>query len=172
MHGNKWFITAVALLGVAFGCSNPARTNLGTPINVEDARPDVEVYLKGMADNGAMQDMSVADIHFVPHTSELSGTGVHRLDQLTPTLRTYGGKLRYETYALDEELVASRLLHVSEYLEDAGLDMDRVEVVAMISGGRGLNATEAMRILKDGTAKKQQSGSSGQAEAGDFSSSQ
>ncbi len=105
-----------------------------------------------MADNAAVLDMSVADFHFVGHTSELSGTGVARLDRLAHFLDVYGGTVRYETYLTDEGTVEQRLAHVREYLALAGCNMERVEVAAVISGGRGMPATQAIEIDEQAAA--------------------
>lgn len=106
-----------------------------------------------MVDNEILQDMSVADIHFVPHTTELSGTGKARLDRMAPLLAAYGGTVRYETYAKDELFVAQRVAHVREYLGLTLSNMERVQVKPMISGGRLMPAGEALDIMMRGTAK-------------------
>jgi hypothetical protein len=105
-----------------------------------------------MSDNAILHDMSVADIHFIPHTSELSGVGVARLNRMAKLLSTYGGTVRYETRLTDEKLIDPRLEHVQEYLALAGCDMDRVSVVAMRSGGRGMPGDEAVEKFEKGTA--------------------
>ena len=84
--------------------------------------------------------MSIAEIHFVPHTRELSGTGIARLDRMAMMLDTYGGTVRYETDVTDEAFVQKRLDHVHEYLATTGCDMSRVEVKAMISAEKPLEA--------------------------------
>ena len=108
-------------------------------------------HLTYMADNAMLHDMAIADLHFVPHTDELNGTGAARLDRLAILLDVYGGAVRYETFTTDGELVDRRLAHVRDYLATTGCDMSRVEVKAMISGGRGLPADEAVEILEAGT---------------------
>ena len=97
-----------------------------------------------MADNAILHDMSIAEIHFVPHTRELSGTGIARLDRMSTMLDTYGGTVRYETYETDEAIVQKRLDHVHEYLATTGCDMSRIDVKAMLSGGRGMSAVKAL----------------------------
>jgi hypothetical protein len=120
-------------------------------------------HMRDMSDNAILSDMSVADIHFVPHTSELSGIGVARLDRMAAMLNTYGGTVRYETDLRDEDLMQKRINNVREYLAVAGCNMDRVEVKAMISGGRGMAADKAMIVEAKGTAKPS---STGAAQAG------
>ncbi|MCH9033881.1 MAG: hypothetical protein IID42_05185 [Planctomycetes bacterium] len=101
-------------------------------------------HLTYMADNAMLHDMSLADLHFVPHTRELSGTGIARLDRMAVMLDTYGGTVRYETYATNEAFIQERLDHVREYLATTGCDMSRVEIKTMLSGGRGMSAVKAL----------------------------
>lgn len=119
-----------------------------------------------MVDNAMLHDMSIADIHFVPHTAELSGTGEARLDRMAKLLGAYGGTVRYETFSTDEELTRQRLDHVREYLVLAGCNMDHVNVQAMMSGGRGMPADQAIEIKEKGTAPD--SGSGGASLMGSF----
>jgi len=145
---------ALALSSAACHCKQHVQT--GTEIemrNMDRARAHYGSHLADMADNAILQDMSVADIHFVPHTSELSGTGVDRLERMAALLNTYGGTVRYETDLRDEALLKQRLNHVREYLTVVGCNMDRVEVKAMISGGRGMVADKAIIVDLKGTAK-------------------
>ena len=110
-------------------------------------------HFTNMADNAMLHDMSVADIHFVPHSAELSGTGAARLDRMATLLDAYGGTVRYETFITDEALVKQRLENVREYLALTGCEMDRVSIKTMISGGRGMTATKAIKVDAKGTAK-------------------
>ena len=106
-----------------------------------------------MVDNAILRDMSVADIHFVSHTSELNGIGAARLERMATLLNTYGGIVRYETTLGDESLISERLSHMREFLDAAGCDLERVQFALMPPGGRGLPGREAV-------AKYQQSESS------------
>jgi hypothetical protein len=73
-------------------------------------------------------------------------------------LDTYGGTVRYETFNTDEEMVKNRLDHVHEYLALTGCDMGRVQVKAMISGGRGMTASKAIIVEAKGTVKDTKAG--------------
>lgn len=108
---------------------------------------------RDMSDNAILHDMSLADIHFVPHTSEISGTGAARLDRMASLLEAYGGTVRYETYEEDASLVEQRIAHVTEYLSLTGCNMGRVQVRATMTGGRTIPATEAIAVADKGTAK-------------------
>jgi hypothetical protein len=124
---------------------------------MDEARRTSGAHLTHMVDNAILRDMSLADIHFIPHSDEISGVGEVRLNRMAALLNTYGGIVRYETLEKDEPLIQRRLAHVREYLELTGCEMERVEIVAMISGGRGLPGDEAVEKYEKGTAKQQDS---------------
>ena len=141
-----------ALLAATTACNDLQTTTELQTLRMEEAQQDYGAHLTCMTDNAILHDMSVADLHFIPHTSELSGVGVARLNRMAKLLSTYGGTVRYETRLMDEELVDPRIAHVREYLALAGCDMDRVSVVAMRSGGRGMPGDEAVKKFEKGTA--------------------
>ncbi len=151
-------VTATAVLGLLvtpFGCNGPA-----TPYEIQMAHMDATFdahrsTFSQMPDNAMLHDMSLADFHFVAHTSELSGTGMARLDRLAEYLSSYGGLVRYESHVPDDALVNQRLAHVSEYLALVGCDMGRVQVERKISGGRTTPANRAIEVEILGTAPPQ-----------------
>lgn len=162
-------ILAPALLALSvLACNRPLTATDLLVQRMDETRGVSRPNYTYMADNAALHDMALADIHFVPHTSELSGTGVARLDRLAPLLEAYGGTVRYETLSTDQALLRKRLDHLREYLALAGCDMDRVEVEAMLSGGRGMPADDAIIIRKKGTEKDDGSSSLGGSPAGVF----
>ena len=146
-------VLAVSFLAlVAAGCNGQWRT--ATHIQtakMEEGRNRFGAYSNNMVDNAILHDMSIADIHFIPHSSEISGLGEAALERFAPWLETYGATLRYETYLTDEELVVKRIAHAREYLELLGCDVDRISIRAMMSGGRVITAADAIRIMKAGT---------------------
>lgn len=149
---------AAALVG---GCQNghrERRVKTATEMYSEKMDASKQRGLPGfldMTDNAMLYDMALADFHFVPRTSEISGTGAARLDRMAKLLDTYGGTVCYETYEDDATLVQQRLAHVTEYLALTGCDMSRVQVKAMMSDGRTMPAAEAMAIAERGTKKAQ-----------------
>ncbi|MGD2109518.1 MAG: hypothetical protein PVI86_09010 [Phycisphaerae bacterium] len=143
---------AAPLLIVCAGCQKP-RTADGLQLaRMDEARRTNGAAFNQMVDNAVLRDMSVADLHFIPHTDELSGIGVARLDRLARLLQVYGGTVRYETLVRDDDLIEHRLDHVREYLALAGCDMDRVDLVSAMSGGQGLPGDEAVQKMIQGTA--------------------
>ena len=148
----RLLLLASPLLIASVGCNRMHTATKMQLARMDEARETYGGHFDQMVDNAILRDMSVADIHFIPHTTELSGIGVARLDRLARLLQVYGGTVRYETLMKDEALVQQRLDHVGEYLALAGCDMDRVELAAMMSGGRGLPGDEAVDKLNQGTA--------------------
>lgn len=144
--------------GIIPGCNDARSPTQMTYDRMDEVMQNSQPHLIYMADNAMMHDMSIADFHFIPHSTELSGTGVARLDRMALVLSTYGGTLRYETYLADTDFVKQRLAHVREYLETIECDMDHVLVKAMISGGRGMPAEQAIVINEKGTTPSPQGG--------------
>jgi len=143
-----------ALIGV--GCNEPVTESQILLARMDESKASPRPYLTAMVDNAMMHDVSVADFHFVPHSPELSGSGVARLDRMAVVLDSYGGTVRYETYQTDEAFIGQRLERVRDYLSLLGCDMDRIEVKAMMSGGRGFTGKEAAKVEEQGTAPKEQ----------------
>ena len=153
--------------------AGPACNDIQNTSDVQHARMDEtrwapRPHLAYMVDNGMMHDMALADIHFVPHTAELSGTGTARLDRLSVLLDAYGGVIRYETFLTDEILVQQRLAHVREYLETIDCDVDRVKVRALMSGGRGMPGDEALTAREKAAAESAGQGAAGAGTATSF----
>lgn len=143
----------VMTIVVCGGCSSPsqngaemlmAKPSLATYDEPFAYMEEPFVYMK---DNAMRHQASISDLHFVPNTTELNGLGVAYLDRLTKLHAPYGGTVRYATNSTDEEFVATRLAHLTDYLEATGADMDRITVVAAMPGGRGMRAAEALNIL-------------------------
>ncbi len=159
MH--RWTKNLVMLCGlvVVSGCQQPVVTSTQRMTNKMDyAKQHRFEHMTDMVDNAILYDMTIADLHFVPHTAELSGTGVARLDRLVPLLNTYGGVVRYETQEKNAKLVEKRMGHAREYLALAGCTMDHVEIKTMISGGRGMPASDAIDAMTRGTQPESAAG--------------
>ncbi len=155
-------VGVLALVSTACNtCPDCKELKTSTDLQIEKIDQSREVppeHFTNMLDNAILQDMSIADVHFVPHTAELSGTGAARLNRMATLLDAYGGTVRYETFDTNEEMVKNRLEHVREYLALTGCDMGRVAIKAMMSGGRGMAATKAIQVDVKGTAKAASAG--------------
>ena len=136
--------TVAAILIAMAGCSD--YRNPLDPVTQSPFEPDaMHRYYRPMIRNAAAYDRSLAEIHFVPHTSRLNDLGARRLDLLSGILEEYGGTVRYETDSPDEDQADQRLDEIKRYLADIGVDTDQIEVTAMMSGGRGMSADKALQ---------------------------
>jgi len=144
MFGKYACFTLSLVLATTSACNRDLTATQIQHTKMDNMLTKPQAHLTYMVDNAILQDMSIADIHFVPHTSELSGTGIARLDRMAVLLDTYGGLVRYETYNTDAGFVRDRLDHVREYLETTGCDMSRVELKSAMSGGYGMSAEKAL----------------------------
>ncbi len=97
-----------------------------------------------MSDQGLLADRSIADIHFVPHTAEVSGTGRARLQRYAELLATRGGTITYDTQIADATLVAARLKSAELVLAETVPDGDRIRVVVGLPGSDGMTGEEAV----------------------------
>jgi hypothetical protein len=99
-----------------------------------------------MVDNAMLADMSLADIHFVPHTDELNSLGLRRLDRYGSLMKIYGGTLHYETDIVDKGAIDRRLQHVMEYLAGVGIEKDRIGIETGLARGRGMGGEEGIIV--------------------------
>ncbi len=140
---------AVVVCFLAIGCVSPPTGRLNAPPQGQSARPHElqEPYIQ-MTDSAMLADLSVCDIHFVPHSDQINSLGERRLDRCVEMLKEYGGKLRYESQTRDGALIRKRLAGLREFLEASGVELDKVKVVNDLSGGRGVPAEEAVAALE------------------------
>lgn len=159
---------ALVMLSVALvpACNSPqARLNApphGTPVETVDSQGTL-VY---MADNALLADMTISDMHFVPHRAILTSLGEERLCRLASLLEVYGGTVRFDSDLTDEELLAARTRAIRDFLAECGLDTTAQAVTVDMPGGEGLTAAEAVLIrLNEGMYRPQNSSSSGTSES-------
>jgi len=153
MLGTNRKLGVILFGGVAMtitACSHYANSIEVQNEQMDESKVSHRIYQRDMIDNGMIQDMSLADHHFVAHTSELSGTGVARLDRMSQVLDVYGGTVNYESSLTDAKVIEERLGHVREYLTMTGCNMDQVKIQAGLAGGRGMPADRAIKILDRG----------------------
>lgn len=166
-----WVVLVAAWPMWTAGCLDPS-TRLNAPPQGSTERPnqmqDQYVY---MTDNGMMYDMCVSDIHFIPHTSSLSGLGVRRLNRYAELLEGYGGSVHLDTICDDETLNQARLQSINTHLASAGLNMNNVKVERGTAQGRGFDAPTALRVMAEGTVDDTKAGGGGAAKSGASGSS-
>ena len=148
--------TGVLVCGVVLvGCSEPSSRLNAPPQGYSDyPHPMQEPYL-AMAGNASAADMSVADVHFVPHTAELNSLGQMRLEHYAQLLKLYGGTLRYDYRVEDGQLVRQRLSSIRHFLVTNGVEEDSVEVTTGLPGAYGMEAEEATVVYKASRGNQQ-----------------
>jgi hypothetical protein len=159
-------VVAAGLTLLAVGCNTPdARLNApphGTPYETTDTQGTF-VY---MVDNALLADMTVSDMHFLPHRALLSDLGRQRLSRLASLMEAYGGTVRFNTELTDEDLIAQRTEVIVDFLAGAGVDTTHEVVTRDMPGGKGMLATEAILIKAgEGTYQPKQKTQTGAAGA-------
>lgn len=134
------------LVSFIAGCPPTESPRLNAPPQGES---DVEPPLMAenmtyQNDQGMMADMCIADIHFVPHSTELSGAGIARLERYAELLASSGGTLHYSTSIQDPDFLAQRISVATSYLKQAIPGSRPIQVVLGLPGGRGMSAKEAI----------------------------
>ncbi len=139
------YVACAAALGLT-ACADPEpKQSLNSPNSSDPTdRPSVAEFFAYQNDQGMIADMAIADIHFVPHSSALSGTGVARLERYAELLAATGGEVRYATALSDDALVSERLAAAKDFLAQVIPSSQCVEVVLGLPGGRGMTAREAL----------------------------
>jgi hypothetical protein len=165
----RLLVVSIAVSLLVVGCNTPdARLNApphGQPYKTADTQGTF-VY---MTDNALLADMTVSDMHFLPHRAKLNHLGVQRLSRLASLMDAYGGVVRFNSELDDEKLIAERVDVIVEFLAEAGVDTTREVVVQDMPGGRGMQATEVILIrANEGTYqpdKKESQASAGKTSA-------
>ena len=143
MH--RFFIGATLSL-LAAGCNAPGERLNAPPHGQPYQTTDLQGTFTYMADNALLADMSVCDMHFLPHRAILNDLGVQRLSRLASLMEAYGGTIRFNTELTDEKLIARRADEIVGFLAQAGIDTTRDVVERDMPGGDGMPATEAILI--------------------------
>ena len=94
-------------------------------------------------DQGMIADMSISDMHFITHTSDLSGTGEARLGRYAELLALSGGIIHFDTKLRNEDMILARLASAREFLADSVPGARPVDVVVGLAGGPGMRSQEA-----------------------------
>ncbi len=153
---------SLAALVVLAGCQQPVKRLNAPPHGESENVSDLRTTYEHMIDNALLADMSVSDVHFLPHRATLSALGEERLCRLTAILELYGGTVRLNLASPDEALNAARAATVKNFLERAGLAVTTDTVRPDLPGGAGLRAEEGVVILKAAAPRtKSRSGTDG-----------
>lgn len=143
----EWLVCLVVCCSLT-GCTEPTERLNAPPQGQSDRPHQLQAFFTYMVDNEMMSDVSIADIHFVPHTTELNSLGTSRLSRMAAFLDIYGGTVRYATRSNDEELVDGRLTHLRDFLATTGIDLSRVDVTVAMAGADHTSAVDAIQAAK------------------------
>lgn len=135
-------IFAMALVA---GCSQKGERLNAPPQGTTERPSPLQKHFEPMVDNAAKFDRNIADVHFEPESTALSGLGVWRINRVARVLTPTGGTIRYETALRDDDMIAARLQAVRDYLAASGYDTDRIKVEAGLSKNTPGNAATAMQ---------------------------
>ncbi len=133
--------TAILAFG---GCNQPTERLNAPPQGAASYPHEMQAAFVHMVDNAMLEDLSLADIHFVPHQAELNGLGARRLERYAKLLKVYGGAIRYSSKLEDPQLVAQRMDSIRAYLNTTEIRDERISVTRDMPGGEGMNAREAV----------------------------
>lgn len=143
----KSFLAVLAMSStvlVSSGCGDPTKPRLNAPPQGQAPdHPEWGRYYDYHDDQGILADMSIADIHFVPHSPELSGAGEARLERYAELLARTGGRICYDTSLRDQAMIDARLATARTFLKDALPTAKTIEVALGLPGGRGMTSREA-----------------------------
>lgn len=145
-------IVGLALTGLlSSGCAEYSKRLNAPPHGQPVETSDMQGTFVYMTDNALLADMTVSDIHFLPHRAQLSALGEQRLARLVSLMQAYGGTIRFNSSLTDQELIRSRLATVRDFLAEAGVDTTAEVVREDLPGGRGMDAVEVI-LIKAGEA--------------------
>ena len=144
MNRAPLWIASLGLLCMA--CNSPEPRLNAPPHGVAEEVNEMQSMYTYMNDNALLADMTISDIHFLPHRAILSSLGEQRLSRLASLMEAYGGEIRFDTCLDDQVLVERRTETIIDFLQDAGIDAAADVVSEGLPGGRGIDATEAILI--------------------------
>lgn len=146
---------ALAAVHLLVSCDQAGERYGEIPVTLDEARWNAEARYQAMMDNALVSDMSMADIHFVPHTTVLNALGEQRLRRYADLLMFEGGTLYLETTSTDEAMHQARIASIGNFLASAGIEDDRIAVAVGIRAGRGIAAVEAIQVKQNAFAPEQ-----------------
>ncbi|MCG3136435.1 MAG: hypothetical protein HJJLKODD_00268 [Phycisphaerae bacterium] len=135
------------LIIAAAGCNAQNEGMMAAQELSSEATVNQQAFRDAQVDNAMLNDMAIADIHFLPHSSELNSLGEQRLLRYVELLGDRGGQLNLETQSNDEVFNKARMEKAAEFLATAGVDRERMQVMIGTRQGSGMRATEAIEII-------------------------
>jgi hypothetical protein len=155
----KLLVCTVVLGAACTACNSPAPRLNAPPHGTADSTSEMQSTIVAMTDNALLADMSISDIHFMPHRAILNGLGRERLSRLASLMEAYGGEIRFSTDSDDERLIRDRTEVVVAFLGEAGIATSADTVHRDMPGGTGMSAAEVILIkANEATYRPRKSG--------------
>ncbi len=152
--------TGVPTFAVVFllaGCDHVGERFIETNVSFHSAREIMEERLVAMGDNAMLHDMAMAEIHFVPHTTELNTLGERRLERYARLLSDSGGTLSFQSSTTDKEFNEARVASITRFLAEAGIARERITAQVGLRKSTGMRAEEAIQVMERVFAPEQES---------------
>ncbi len=131
---------------ISIGCNQPEdpATMNTPPYDAAESRRELAEFFAYHQDNGLLAQRAIADMHFVPGTSHLSGAGEAQLARLAEIMQDTGGTINYDTSLGDSGLAGARLASARQFLSTYTVGKKPIQVAFGMAGGRGMDAVEAV----------------------------
>ena len=102
----KYLLIGTAAAALLCGACNSPEPRLNAPPHgTAERTSNLQTMYTHMIENALLANMTISDIHFLPHRAQLSPLGEERLSRLAALMEAYGGVIRFDTVAEDEELL-------------------------------------------------------------------
>ena len=132
------------------GCQGEPGARLNAPPHGRAAETsDMQGTYVYMTDTALLADMTVCDMHFLPHRALLNDLGEQRLSRLASLMEAYGGAIYFSTDLQSEDLIAERMNTIVDFLAQAGIDTYQEVVVCDLPGGEGMESKQALVIYEN-----------------------
>ena len=135
-----------AVVFLLAGCEHFGERFIETNLSFHATRQIMEERLTAMVDNGMLHDMAMAEIHFVPNTTELNTLGEQRLERYARLLSDSGGTLSFQSSTTDREFNEARIASISRFLTETGIAQERIVAQVGLRQSEGMGAEEAIQV--------------------------
>lgn len=135
-----------AACAMCAACQEPGPRLNAPPHGAAVKTSELQSTFVHMMDNALLEDMTISDLHFMPHRPMLNQLGEERLCRLASLMEVWGGQIRFNTDLTDDELIEQRKQAIMDFLADAGVDTTAEVLGRDLPGGQGMPASEAILI--------------------------
>ncbi len=135
-----------AVVFLLAGCDHVGERFAETNVSFHSAREIMDERLVAMGDNAMLHDMAMAEINFVPHTTELNTLGEQRLERYARLLSDSGGTLNFQSSTTDKEFNEARVASITRFLAEAGIAQERITAQVGLRKSKSMGAEEAIQV--------------------------